>query len=95
MKSIMQDQSEQVCYICGGTDRLNNHHIFLGNPNRANSEQYGLKVYLCYTHHLHSKTGVHFNKQLMDRLHREGQEAFEREHGSREDFKRIFGSNYL
>lgn len=93
MKSIMQ--SDKKCYICDSINDLQEHHIFGGNPRRKNSEKYGLKVYLCYTHHHDSKEGVHFNPQLMDFLHRAGQLAFERVHGNREDFMRIFGKNYL
>jgi hypothetical protein len=48
-------------------------------------------------HHL-AGTGpeaVHSNQKVMDMLHEEGQRAFEREHGTRKEFIKIFGKNYL
>lgn len=93
-KSIMQ--VEKQCYLCGNTIGLDCHHIFGGNPNRANSEKYGLKVWLCNnftTNHCHSN--IHKGGQLMDYLHRDGQKRFEEIHGSRDEFIKIFGRSYL
>lgn len=92
MNSIMQTEKE--CYISGRIDWLEEHHIF-GGANRKNSEKYGLKVYL--NHHWHNEppNGAHHNKALMDKLHHAGQEAFERVHGTRQEFIKIFGRNYL
>ena len=42
-----------------------------------------------------SDAGVHFNKQLDLTLKIECQERWEEEFGSREDFRRIFGKNFL
>jgi hypothetical protein len=92
VKSIMQ--SEKACYISGRTDNLEDHHIF-GGANRKNSERYGLKVWLNHNWHNEPPDGAHHNAETMDYLHREGQMAFERVHGSREDFMRIFGKNFL
>lgn len=96
-KSIIQ--SDKVCYICGYEgDEFNfisPHHCFLGNPNRKNSEKYGLKVNLCRVHHTDSPTGVHHNAELMQFLHGVGQKAFEEKYGTREEFRRIFGKSYL
>ena len=89
-KSIIQ--KEQCCYLCGTTLLLEEHHIF-GGSNRKLSEKYGLKVYLCANCHRGS-TGVHFNKKLMNMLHKIGQRAFELAH-SREEFIELFGKNYL
>lgn len=91
-KSILQDKRE--CYISGRTDWLEEHHIF-GGANRKNSERYGLKVHLNHWWHNEPPDGVHHNAENMERLHKVGQEAFERVHGSRGDFIRIFGRNYL
>ena len=92
MKSIIQDHKE--CYITGETHGLHEHHIFAG-ANRENSEKYGLKVWLIPELHNMHKNGVHQNKELRHVLHRAGQMAFERVHGSREKFVEIFGKNYL
>jgi len=86
-------QVEKKCYITEATKGLHKHHIF-GGPNRKLSEQYGLYVYLIPEYHTGAK-GVHFNREFDLQLKREGQRKFERLHGSREDFRRIFGKNYL
>ena len=85
-----------VCWECECTpQQLEEHHVFNG-PNRRNSEKYGLKVYLCYVCHRDNKLGVHgCNTELRERLQQAGQQAFENKIGSREDFMKIFGKNYL
>ena len=77
------------CYICGGraSDR---HHLIGGTSNRKNSEKYGLVVYLCRSCH----ERAHRDNETRLALHRLGQRLFE-EQGSREEFMRIFGKNYL
>lgn len=55
MKSIIQN--EKKCYVCPRFMGLHEHHIIYGK-NRKNSEQDGLKVYLCYEHH-EGTNGVH------------------------------------
>lgn len=92
MKSVIQ--SEKECYICCTTKNLECHHIFHGTANRKLAEKYGLKVWLCNDHHTGSR-GVHRSNELDEHIKRIGQKAFERTHGTREDFMRIFGKNYL
>ena len=84
---------KKECYITKATEGLHKHHIF-GGPNRKLSELYGLYVYLIPKYHTGDK-GVHFNREFDLQLKREGQMKFEAIHGSREDFIRIFGKNYL
>lgn len=91
MRSIIQD--EKKCFICGNPYNLEAHHIFNG-PNRKLSEKYGLKIWLCKPHHTGDK-GVHFDEDLKRQIKQLGQTVFEAEYGSREDFLRIFGKNYL
>lgn len=69
------------------------HHIFMGNPNRKNSEKYGLKVWLCKEHHT-GNTGVHQDIKLDLALKRMAQREFEKKYG-RSEFMRVFGRNYL
>lgn len=91
MKSIIQ--KDKCCYVCGNT-RVHDHHIF-GNSNRKKSEQYGLKVWLCYEHHNGSINGVHTGNQvLMNELRQLGQKAFEKKYGH-DQFMKIFNKNYL
>jgi len=92
MKSIIQTEKE--CFITGKKTGLESHHIFGGNPNRKNSEKYGLKVWLCYEYHRGDR-GVHNDEKLALWLHKVGQRAFEDKCGTREDFVRVFGRNYL
>ena len=82
------------CYLCGKYGQTDEHHIF-GGPNRMLSEQYGLKVDLCLECHRFGKHAVHKDHAVMDELHRQGQEAFESQVGSRKEFMKIFGRNYL
>jgi hypothetical protein len=84
---------EKKCYVTGATTGLHKHHIF-GGPNRKLSETYGLYVYLIPEYHMSNK-GVHFNREFDLQLKREWQRKFEQLYGSREDFIRIFGRNYL
>lgn len=91
MDSIMQD--EKFCYVCGSRMNLQCHHIFGGTANRKKSEKYGLKVWLCFEHHL-GRDGVHYNKTLMEHMHKVGQETFEKTH-TREQFRQEFGKSYL
>lgn len=85
---------KKECYITKATVGLHKHHIF-GGPNRKLSELYGLYVYLIPQLHNMSDEGVHFNREFDLQLKQEGQRKFEQYHGSREDFTRIFGKNYL
>ena len=105
-KSILHNKSEGTCFICSRflgdySPRTNRdeHHVF-GGPNRKKSEHYGLKVYLCQTHHEGdingSKEAVHRPDQnnYAERLHILAQQEFEKRY-SHEEFMREFGRNYL
>ena len=92
MKSIIQDRKE--CIICGSWN-VEDHHIFFGTGKRKLSEEYGLKVWLCPTHHrltngVHGKNGHKLDMELKQL----GQKAFEWKH-TREEFIEKFGRNYL
>ena len=90
-KSILQKEKE--CFLCRCMRNLEQHHIF-GGANRKWSEKYGLKVWLCPRCHRDPKEGVHGNREIMENLHRKGQQAFEKNH-THEEFMKIFGKNYL
>lgn len=92
-KTVKFPTVEKKCYITGATKGLHKHHIF-GGANRKLSELYGLYVYLIPEYHT-GDNGVHFNREFDLQLKREGQMKFEAIHGSREDFVRVFGKNYL
>lgn len=103
MRSIMQSDRE-LCYLCGKPEywnsngmyeKLEEHHVFSG-PNRKLSEKYGLKVYLHgITCHREGADSAHKNKIVRKALQAAGQKSYESVHGSREDFVKIFGKNYV
>ena len=85
---------DRKCYVCGTTQNLHKHHCIFGVANRRLSEKYGLWVYLCIYHHTEGKEAVHNNRELDLKLKEECQRRFE-ENGTREEFVKIFGRNYL
>ena len=93
MKSIVQEKKE--CFVCHTTQNLHDHHIFFGNANRKLSEKYGLKCWLCGYHHNLSSEGVHQNIELNHMLKEVAQMAFERQIGTRKEFMKIFGRNWI
>lgn len=96
-KSIVQSDCS-VCFLCGrngAVDRLEKHHIF-GAANRRLSEEDGLFIYLCgHRCHRNGKSAVHMDKVTMEAFHKIGQRAYETHIGSREDFIKRYGKNYL
>ena len=92
MKSVIQ--SEKECFLCGITRELHCHHVFGGVGNRKMSERYGMKVWLCREHHT-GNAGVHQNRDLDLIVKEVAQTNFEKKVGSREEFMKIFGRNYL
>lgn len=93
-KSILQTDRE--CYLCGGQNILDEHHVF-GAANRKKSEKYGLKVYLCHDScHIFGKNSVHQNATVNNALQVKAQEKAMEHYGwSVDDFRNIFGKNYL
>lgn len=97
-KSIMQSRDKR-CYFCGRTglaDPLDSHHIY-GGPNRNNSEKYGLKVYLCHHQcHIFGPRSVHQCAEVNNELKAIAQQYAMDYYGwTVDDFRRIFGKNYL
>lgn len=93
-KSIIPGNRKNYCYICERYGYTEKHHIF-GGSNRENSEKYGLTVYLCPDCHREGKIAVHKCKESSNTLKRIGQHMFEEQCGSREEFIKVFGKNYL
>ena len=92
-KSIIQRDME-CCYICGTTQNLHLHHCLHGTANRKLADEYGLVVRLCEVHHTGDK-GVHHNRNMDLFLIQTAQRCFEDQVGSREEFMKIFGKNWL
>lgn len=90
-------QKEKYCYLCEKEDKvittgLHRHHIF-GGIRRNLSEEYGMTVWLCPSHHLFGPAAVHSNTEVRQRLQAEGEEAFSIKYPDK-DFLTIFGKNY-
>ena len=103
MSKSLFNTKKGTCYICGCHGYTERHHIFGGVANRRLSEEDGLWVHLCLSHHNTPPNGVHFNPQLALYLHREGQEAYEQKMAqnglnkaeARKAFMERYGKNYL
>ena len=77
------------CYLCGRKkDDL--HEIYAGR-NRLNSIKYNFVLPLCRECHSLNQNNPAFN----DYWHRQGQEYWECNIGSREEFIKVFRRNYL
>ena len=86
-KSIITDRED--CYLCNkrGTDT---HHCLYGNK-RAAADRFGLTVRLCRECHIK----VHNGHESGEYLKRLAQQVFEKQIGTREEFIKEFGRNYL
>ena len=98
MDSIIQEDKTR-CFICGMYacgDPLDRHHIF-GGSCRKLSEKYGLTVYLHHNKcHIFGKDSAHANAAIRRRLEQIGHaKAMEYYRWTEEEFRRIFGRNYL
>ncbi len=98
MDSILQDD-KTVCFLCGrnaNLEPLDCHHVF-GAANRKKSEKYGLKVYLHHNQcHIFGKDSVHQNNEINQALKAQAeQKAMEYYGWTVDEFRNIFGKNYL
>ena len=93
VKPVLFEDMEH-CYVCG-SNHVHWHHIFYGTANRKISDRLGYVAPLCGMHHNMSNDGVHFNKAFDLHLKRMAQEHFERNNGTRDDFIKLIGRNYL
>ena len=91
-KSIIQE--DKVCYVTGSTLNLDCHHCIHGS-NRKKADKLGLTVLL--RHDVHMALHAHQKpfQNLDNELKKVAQLAYEEKVGTREDFLRYFGRNYL
>ena len=91
--SIMPNDMDGICYLCGAYTKTDEHHIF-GGPCRKTSTRYGLTVNLC--RNCHDKLHHHREGYELKRdLHQKGQQVYEDRIGSREQFIKDFIMSYL
>ena len=88
MKSIVERDPAERCFLCGTWGQLEKHHIF-GGPNRKWSEKYGMTVHLCPVCHRDNRRGVHGDAEKMLAVHQIGQRAFEQKY-SHKKFMQVF-----
>lgn len=88
---IFYDMS--CCCVCGNP-YAEEHHVFEGTANRRISEKYHLTIPLCAEHHRGTK-GIHSNKEMALHFKRKAQAIYEAQIGTREQFIKEFGKNYL
>lgn len=93
--SILQDDLS-YCYRCGRTTgKLDRHEVFSG-PYRAKSKGFGLWVMLCHDPCHIGHGGVHQDAQEGRRIKKKAQRVAMRVYGwTLEDWRRIFGKNYM
>ena len=99
MKSIVQQTAKHnTCFLCGrngAEDPLERHHI-CGGANRKKSEEDGLWVWLCGDRcHRNGRLSAHKSAVTATLLHEIGQRAWEKEYGSRAEFAKRYGKNFL
>lgn len=93
--SIMQSDLSK-CFLCGRTNTKLDFHEVFGSSNRKKSKIYGLWVVLCHDSCHLGTWGVHYNAEVMEQLHREGQIAAMTAYGwTKEEFIKRIGKNYL
>lgn len=87
-KSVFTDDLEH-CILCG--KKKNDLHEIFGGRNRLNSIKFNLVIPLCRECHSLNQNNPFFNEHW----HKIGQEYFECNIGSRDEFIRVFRRNYL
>lgn len=89
LNSILQN--EKKCFICGKQTELDCHHCLSGSSNRKNSEEDGLKMWLCRDCH----RKVHNNRDIELQIKQLAQRRWEEEYGDRQDFISRYGKSWL
>lgn len=91
--SVFTDDMDHCIFT--GSPYVERHHIY-GAFNRKNSEVFGFIVPLRYDLHPNgANADRRYAKQMDDHLKKMGQEYFEKQYGSRQDFIDLFGQSYL
>ena len=91
MKTVIQDT--KVCYLCGTTLNLEDHHCLNGS-DRKKCEEDGLKVWLCANCNRIAPYSAHRSIETRIRLKRVAQAKYLETHTQAEWFRRYY-KNYL
>lgn len=90
--SVFTDDMDH-CYFTG-VSPVERHHIF-GGSRKAASEKYGFVIPLRPDLHPNGAQAGKNAAEIDLKLKRMAQEYFEKEYGSRDDFRSIFGKSYI
>ena len=87
---------DRVCWYCGSTYAIEEHHLVHGTANRKHSERLGLVIDLCANCHRNSyRHSAHGNPEFDRKYKQMGQRCFEGRGHAREEFISIFGQSYI
>lgn len=90
--SIFTDDMEHCIFT--GSDKVERHHVF-PSYNRKRSEKYGYVAPLRADLHPNGVFAGDSKNEIDLYLRQKCQEDYEKNHGTREDFIKEFGRNYL
>lgn len=90
-KSIIPQDDERKCYLCGDWNATDTHHCIFGTANRRKADEDGLTVRLCAT--CHRRLHDHGEGKVL--LQQIAQHCWEAIYGDREDFIARFGKSYF
>ena len=79
------------CCVCESTYQMTKHEIFEGSGKRSNLMKYGFVLPLCLKCHRELQEDSLFNQTWKIKA----QTYFEKNYGSREEFIKLFGRNFL
>ena len=90
-KSIIFQEDNRKCYLCGDWNATDRHHCLHGTASRRKADEDGLTVMLCHTCHMR----LHDQGEGDRLLQQAAQLVWEDVYGSREDFIKRYGKSYL
>lgn len=87
---------ERICAFCG-RDTRTYHHLLFGRGIRELAEKDGIKLPCCDDCHTMNEITrrIHGNSRAEDLSKMLGQVVWEKQYGSREEFRKRYGKSYL
>lgn len=94
-KSILTEYTD-ICIFCGAPAECM-HHLLFGNGMRELAEEDGIKVPSCSRCHMTGsiQERIHDNPMAEKLSKMLGQAVWEKEYGTREQFRKRYGRSYL
>lgn len=94
-KGIVTDY-DNICFFCGKPAECE-HHLLFGKGIRDLAEEDGIKVPSCHKcHNIGSISERIHDNSMAEKLSKKlGQAIYEKEIGTREEFRRRYGKSYL